>query len=130
MNKGKAKIIIAQLEVVKAGMSGAELEPYTRTLDLLIKTMRNDIGTMEESRKKAWSSRLPEDICGRLCNCRSLKSDIEPLVNARWGWMKDNGQDKEGCTKEDALVFVLELLDDNGQVFDLTWDEYAALCKD
>ena len=43
--------------------------------------------------------------------------------------MQDAGKDKEGFTKEDALVAVLELLDSNGQDIDLTTDEYNDFCR-
>ena len=43
--------------------------------------------------------------------------------------MRDAGKDKEGFTKEDALVEVLELLESNTQGFDLTQDEYSELCS-
>lgn len=72
---------------------------------------------------------LEESVYHRLCNCRCLKSDIGPLVNAKWSSMCEIGKDKHGFTKEDALVSVLELLDSNGQFFDLTVDEYSELSQ-
>lgn len=74
-----------------------------------------------------WTNNLPGDVYERLCHCRSTKSDIKVLVDARWNFMKDQGKDKQGYTKEDAIVMVLELLDENGQVYDLTHDEYNEL---
>jgi len=44
--------------------------------------------------------------------------------------MKEQGKDKLGFTKEDALISVLELLDCNSQFFDLTTDEYKELWEE
>ena len=74
-----------------------------------------------------WTSYLPSDIENRLCNCKTLKKDIMYLINAKWLSMKDAGKDKQGFTKEDALVSVLELLECNGQDFSLTEEEYQEL---
>lgn len=77
-----------------------------------------------------WTDHLPADVYTRLCNCRSRREDIETLVNTRWWYMKETGKDKEGFTKEDALVYILDLLDSNSQYIDLTRVEYDALRKD
>ena len=77
-----------------------------------------------------WIDRLEYGVYERLVNCKSKKSDIEPLVNAKWASMKEAGKDKEGFTKEDALASVLELLDSNSQDFDLTEDEYNELIRE
>ena len=69
---------------------------------------------------KRWTDNLPTDVYSRLCACRSLKSDIVPLTQARWAAIKE----KPGFTKEDALVDVLDLLDSNSQYCDLTREEY------
>lgn len=71
-----------------------------------------------------WTDTLNSAVYERLCNCRSRKSDIKELVQARWAWMKRTGKDKQGFTKEDALVDVLDLLDSNNQYTDLTRDEW------
>lgn len=76
-----------------------------------------------------WTDKLENDVVKRLANCNSLKRDIEPLTNAKWAAMKEAGKDKQGFTKEDALVSVLELLDCNGQCFDLTADEYNEIIR-
>lgn len=76
-----------------------------------------------------WTAKLENDVYKRLCNCHSLKNDIEALVNAKWGYMKETGKDREGFTREDALTSILELLDCNGQCFDLTVEEYEKLSK-
>ena len=43
--------------------------------------------------------------------------------------MKNKGKDKQGFTKEDALIQILEWLDVNGQwqLADITVDEYNEL---
>lgn len=78
-----------------------------------------------------WTDYLKNDVSERLGNCRSLKSDLPDLVNAKLASFKQAGKDKKGFTKEDALVSVLELLECNGQDFgaDLTVDEYNELCR-
>lgn len=78
-------------------------------------------------RKKSWTDNLPTDVCNRLCECRSLRSDIKILVNVKWASMVAEGKKEQGFVKEDALVYVLDLLDSNGQFIDLTRGEYDAL---
>lgn len=84
-----------------------------------------------------WIDKLPQDIRERLANCTSTKSDIEALVNIKYAFMLFDrvgdaltGREKQRFTKEDVLVSVLELLDANGQTFDLTQDEYDSLKKE
>ena len=77
--------------------------------------------------KIKWTDNLPEDVYNRLCNCCSRKSDLETLVNVKWAAMVEGGKKAQGFTKEDALVSILDLLDCNGQFFDLTPAEYDAL---
>ena len=69
------------------------------------------------------------DVYNRLCACSNTKEDLPHLVNTRWMWMQSKGKDKEGFTKEDALVDILEWLDSNGQwqLADLTREEYDEL---
>ena len=62
---------------------------------------------MEKTRKK-WVEFLPEDVYQRLANCNSMKSDIPVLVNAKWRSYRESSKDKQGFTKEDALIEVLE----------------------
>ncbi len=76
-----------------------------------------------------WTDRLDTGVYERLCNCRSRKSDIEPLTNAKWAAMKEAGKDKQGFTKEDALISVLELLESNNTPYDLSLDDYDALAR-
>lgn len=63
---------------------------------------------------KLWTELLPDNVYNRLCNCCSRKTDIPILLDARWQWAQDTGCDKQGCKKEDCLIYVLELLDSNG----------------
>lgn len=75
-----------------------------------------------------WFSVLPSDVYRRFCECRNIKSDIKILVDARWNFMRGKEEYKE-FTKEDAVVYVLELLDANSQwdLADLTVEEYNEL---
>lgn len=79
---------------------------------------------------RSWTEYLPEDVYNRLANCRSIKSDIKSLVDAKWRRMRELGKERKGFTREDALVAVLELLDSNGTDYELTRDEYDDLKKD
>ena len=76
---------------------------------------------------KKWTEYLPENVYMRLCNCRSSRHDLQTLVNCKWRAMKEAGKDKEGFTKEDALVQILDLIDMNGQFCDISRAEYDAL---
>lgn len=73
---------------------------------------------------KKWTEYLSREVYLRLANCMTLKSDLVDLVNAKWLSYKESGKDRQGFTKEDALVSVLELLYSNGIDFDLTIAEY------
>lgn len=79
--------------------------------------------------RNGWLKHLNPDVYNRLCACRTIKSDLQWLVNAKWLSYKETGKADQGFTKEDALVSVLELLDCNSCYFDLTVDEYNELCK-
>lgn len=81
----------------------------------------------KQAKLKTWTDRLPEDVHNRLCNCCSRKSDLEILVSAKWAAWIEEGRKEQGFTKEDALVYILDLLDCNGQFFDLSRGEYDAL---
>lgn len=59
-----------------------------------------------------WTDNLPSDVYSRLCNCRSLKSDLVPLTQAKWNSLKAKSAD---YTRADALTCILELLDANNQ---------------
>ena len=78
---------------------------------------------------KKWTEYLEAAVYIRLCECRNTKSDLPKLVNARWLFYKETGKAKQGFTKEDALVDILDILDSNCQYTDLTEDEYNELCK-
>lgn len=74
-----------------------------------------------------WTDFLSEDCYNRLCDCKTQKSDVQALVNAKWEMYQLQGKDKKGFAKEDALIAVLELLDENSCCFDFTQDEYNEL---
>jgi len=75
---------------------------------------------MNQNMTNRWTDLLESDVYKRLANCKSRKSDILPLAQAKWARMKN----KPEMTKEDALISVLELLDCNSVYIDLTKDEY------
>lgn len=79
---------------------------------------------------KKWTDLLPEDVSRRLAGCHNTRADIQILVNVKWVFMKEQGKDKKGFTKEDALVDILELLDSNSQYIDLSREEYNELWKE
>lgn len=70
---------------------------------------------------------LSNEVYNRLCNCCTQKRDLQELVNAKWAAYKEAGKDHKGFTKEDALIAVLELLDENGFDYGLSGDEYTDL---
>ena len=72
-----------------------------------------------------WTEFLQQDVLARLANCCSRKQDIKHLVDARFKWYRETGRDK--FTREDALLFVLDLIASNSQDIDLTEAEYKAL---
>lgn len=76
-----------------------------------------------------WTDCLPEAVYARLCNCQTIKTDLPTLVSAKWHDFVERGKDKAGFTKEDALISVLELLDCNSCVVEITKDEYNDLCR-
>ena len=84
---------------------------------------------MSEMAKQKWTDYLSADVYGRLCNCCNTKSDLPVLVDARFAWMRTQEKYK-GFTKEDAVVYILDLLDCNNQwqLCEITRDEYNDLC--
>lgn len=78
---------------------------------------------------KKWTENLPADIYTRLCNCKTRKEDLQTLVNAKWRAYKEEGKEKRRFTKEDALIEILELLDCNSIIIDLTEEEYNELWR-
>lgn len=67
-----------------------------------------------------WETLTTEQY-NRLCECRSLKSDILPIATA---YMYEDNR-----TPEDALITTLEHLDANNQFFDLSKDEWSHYLK-
>lgn len=72
---------------------------------------------------KVWTDLLDFEAWERLANCRSQKKDILSLAQARWAFIKG----KKNYCKEDALVYVLELLESNNCDYDLSTDEYKEI---
>jgi len=78
--------------------------------------------------KGKWTDYIPDgNVYDRLRNCKSRKSDVPTLLEARWLYYRFNGLDCNGFTMGDALVDVLEILDCNGVYVDLTHEEWAML---
>ena len=73
-----------------------------------------------------WTWKLKSEVYERLCDCCTINGDILPLTQARWSWMKEQEKYKS-FSKEDALVYILELLDSNSIDCDLTKDEYEEI---
>lgn len=73
-----------------------------------------------------WYDELEQEVYDRLGYCRTIKRDLIPLTQARWNFIKE----KPGFVKEDALVYVLELLDCNNCYIDLTSDEYDQILQE
>lgn len=109
-------------------------EEFSSTIEAINKIIDDAIKAEIEKRKQTvtpvkWTDRLSSEVYTRLCECRSTKEDLPVLVNAKWAFFKDEGKDKKGFTKEDALLSILELLDANGLSIpsDLTREEYDEL---
>ena len=87
--------------------------------------MKLKINEYHNSKNKLWDNflrALPVDVYNRLSGCRNRKDDIEILASCYFNEVLRN---KPGeWTPEDALVYIFELLDANGQFYDLTRDEY------
>lgn len=77
-----------------------------------------------------WTSYLSTEVRNRLYNCKTIKSDLKELVDAKWRAYIESGKNINGYTKEDALVSVLELLDCNSCYFDLDREEYDELRRE
>lgn len=73
--------------------------------------------------KVKWTDFLSNDVYDRLVNCKSRKSDILPIAQAKWNVFKN--APNPVLDKEDALVTALDILDMNGNYIDLTKDEYG-----
>lgn len=78
---------------------------------------------------KDWKDYLSNEVYIRLCDCRTIRSDIPQLVNAKWKSYQESGKADKGFTKEDCLIAILELLESNSCYFDLTEDEYKEICQ-
>lgn len=61
--------------------------------------------------------------------CVPALSKLQLLVDAKWRGYRELGKDKRGFTKEDALIYILELLDCNSCDIELTSDEYQELSR-
>ena len=73
---------------------------------------------------KKWTEFLSSDVYQRLADCKSLKSDIVKLAQAKLAFEKNSHQNYGA---EDALVYILELFDCNSIDCDLTKEEYESI---
>lgn len=78
-------------------------------------------------KNKKWTDGLSNGVYTRLCECRTIKSDLAELVKCKYAYSEYSPSII--YTKEDALIYVLELLDANGIEIDMTLDEYRDLIK-
>ena len=78
----------------------------------------------------SWLDYLPYNVYMRLAQCQATKADLPILLNAKRQWAQDTGH-YNGCTKEDMLADILDLLDCNGldSVTELTIEEWRNLTK-
>ena len=53
----------------------------------------------------------------------SIKSKVQEIAQNRWNEVKS----RKGFTKEDAVIYALEMIDENGYDYDPTTDEYHEL---
>lgn len=53
----------------------------------------------------------------------SIKSKVQEIAQKRWNEVKS----RKGFTKEDAVIYALEMIDENGYDYDPTTDEYHEL---
>lgn len=55
----------------------------------------------------------------------NIMSRVVEITQKRWSEIKQKeGWQEEGWTKEDVVVYALEFLDENGQFYDPTKEEY------
>ena len=85
---------------------------------------------MTKNTNVTWFNYLPYNVRLRLVECRTTKTDLPILLDAKWQWAYDTGR-YNGYTKEDILVDILDLLDCNGldSVTELTIEEWRNLTK-
>ena len=77
-----------------------------------------------------WTEYLPCTVYVRLGECRTKKTDLPILLEAKWKWAQDTGRYSD-YTKEDFLVDILDLLDCNGlySVTEFTHEEWNNLVQ-
>ena len=73
--------------------------------------------------KKKWTDYLSENVYIRLCECRTIKADIPELVKCKWATME------YPCTKEDALIWIIDLVYMNDCFIELTTEEWDELIR-
>ena len=73
--------------------------------------------------KKKWTDYLSEEVYVRLCECRTNKADIPELVESTWKTME------YPHTKEDALIWIIDLVYMNDCFIELTTEEWDKLIR-
>ena len=78
----------------------------------------------------SWLDYPPYNVRLRLAQCQTTKGDLSILLDAKWQWVQDTGHYR-GCSKDDILVDILDLLDCNGlnSITELTTEEWRNLVK-
>ena len=73
---------------------------------------------------------LPYNVHFQLVQRQTAKGDLPILLDAKWQWTQDAGRYNDH-TKEDMLVYILDLLECNGidSVTKLTMEEWSNLVK-
>ena len=77
-----------------------------------------------KKKKKKWTDYLSEEVYVRLCECRTIKADIPELVESKWKTME------YPYTKEDALIWIIDLVYMNDCFIELTTEEWDELIKE
>ena len=73
--------------------------------------------------KKKWTDYLSEEVYVRLCECRTIKADIPELMESKWKTME------YPFTKEDALIWIIDLVYMNDCFIELTTEEWDELIR-
>lgn len=83
---------------------------------------------MIKNTNTTWLNYLPYNVRLRLVECRTTKTDLPILLDAKWRWTQDTSH-YIGYTKEDILASILYLLDNNGlgRITGLTMAEWHDL---
>ena len=73
--------------------------------------------------KKKWTDYLSEEVYVRLCECRTIKADNTEKEESKWKTME------YPYTKEDALIWIIDLVYMNDCFIELTTEEWDELIR-